>query len=144
MADPNNSSVTKADFQLFKQEMKHEYSLFTNNVKNNIRDAIKEQLFVIKTITIVVVPAFIVAFWTYFEFTSDKVDQLSLARLASMDERLVRMETIEASLLAIFKEAGIITDKKKDIKKSKQIVPVTTGYTKDKKPGKQTKKRRVK
>ena len=113
MADSKNDSVTKADFQLLKQEMKHDYSLFVNNVSNRI----DEKLNKMAKVVIGFVTIFIVAFWTYFEFTSDKVDQLSLARLASMDERLVRMETIEAGLLAIFQEAGIITDKKKDIKK---------------------------
>ncbi len=113
----------KSDLSTFKQEMKHEYSLFINNVSNRI----DEKLNKIARLVIGFVSVFVIAFWTYFEFSTDKVDQLSIARLSSMDERLNRMQGIETAVISSLKASGLLTDKKEDIKQESTLSPVKTG-----------------
>ena len=108
MKDSKNNSVTQSDFMLFKQEMKHEYDLFINNVNNNIKSTIREQINIIGKWVIGFVSVFILAFWTYFEFMSNSLDQLS-------SERIARMERIEDAILISVNQAIRSKDKKENI-----------------------------
>ena len=74
------SAVTQKDFELFKQEMKSEYKLFTTQLDKNISDIIDKKLAVIIKWVIGVITVFVVAFSTYFEWTHNSINEINHKR----------------------------------------------------------------
>ena len=90
------SVVTQQDFELFKQEIKHENQLFQESINNKfelylseidkkIELVINGRLEKIGKLVAWIVGIFVLAFFSYFEYMRTKVDQMN-------DNRLVRVE----------------------------------------------------
>ena len=107
----------KSDLSAFKQEMKYEYNLFISNINNSIKETIRGQLTTIGRWVIGMFTVFILGFWTYFELSTNKVDQVSSERIARMDERIIYMERIENAIMSSLRDSGFLKNQKADIKK---------------------------
>ena len=100
MAEP--AAVTQQDFELFKQEIKHENQLFQEGINNKfelylseldkkIETVIDNRLGKITKWVVGLFTVFVVAFFTYFEFIRTRIDQINDDRMARVESALARM-----------------------------------------------------
>ncbi len=117
MAEPKTNAVTPQDFALFKQEMKHEFQLFQRDIKDSIIEVIDNKFRERTRLEVGLITIFVIAFFTYFEYTHSAIERVNNDRMARLED----------ALLASMNQKLIGSQDKKD---NKRVMPASVRKTK--------------